>query len=57
MEEGREGRTGVFVALEHALHGTSRVPELDAAILGARDDPLRVVRDGDAEHVVLRHII
>lgn len=41
--------------LQHALHVRRlRVPELDAAVLRARDDPLAVVRHRDAQDVVLR---
>lgn len=49
------GRTRVLVPLEHELGPRSvGVPELDAAILGAGNDPRAVGRDGDREDVVLR---
>lgn len=44
----------VLVALEHELGvAGAGVPELDAAVLGAREDPLGIGREGDAEDEVL----
>ncbi len=42
------------MALQHELRVTrARVPELDAAVLGAREDPLRIRGERDAEDEVL----
>jgi hypothetical protein len=47
-------RTRIFVSLEHALHHAIRVPEVDSAVLRPRDDPLRVAREADRQHIVLQ---
>jgi hypothetical protein len=42
------------MALQHELRVTgARIPELDAAVLGARHDPLAIGRQSDAEDKVL----
>lgn len=42
------------MALQHELRLTGPgVPELDATVLGAREDPLRVRGEGDREDEIL----
>ena len=51
---GRDRYDRVLVPLQHELRvPRAGVPELHAAVLGAREDPLRVGGQGDAEDKVL----
>lgn len=50
-------RTRILVTLEHELRLCRlRIPELNAAVFGTRDDPRAVGRDVDRQDVVLRHV-
>ena len=50
----RPRRTGILVALKHTLRNRSfRIPKLNTPVLGSRDDPLTIVRDGNRENIVL----
>lgn len=45
---------GILMSLKHQLRvAGARVPELDATVLGAREDPFRVGGEGDAKNKVL----
>lgn len=54
QEHKEDRRTRIFVPLKHTLHYSRLgVPELHTPVLGPTDDPLAIVADGDAKHVVL----
>lgn len=48
------GRTRVLVALKHELSLTClSIPELDATVLAARDDPVSIRGHGNGKDIVL----
>lgn len=54
---GRDGDDRVLVALKHELGAAGAgVPELDAAVLGAGEDPGSVWGEGDTEDEVLENV-
>jgi len=45
--------TRIFMVLQHQLRSSVLIPELHTAILRTRDDPLAIMRDGNAVHTIL----